>query len=1046
MHFITFPVASTNIFPLVNSKNGGQDMSEFNIKSVNSVSTDPNVKYNIGPSYTHSMQDFEVSLLSGMDAPTYNSTLTYNVGDYCVYNDITYVCIYPVITPGAFNAANWNKVIASTSILQISSGKGVINGHYFESLSPVSIDLTLANAQLKQASQPTLSGELSIGLRTYYSTETTMMGSMLVENEDNMYLGVQVVILPKGEFITPQQSPTDRNAVTADLKLADFVYINGAVSSSSITQNPNKVSFLPAERIGNFENVLSTNYISKATLDPNKLYVYSGLNGSDDNNGWCQAVDSLMVWDKTPIGTDTVAPTESEATFSIDTNGQVHLRIPHKQIHRTNTAGDPLYYRTKDLPLPVANYASGTPGTVTAEYTQKIKDIAEKITTYKTFVNGKQITYIDQFTNDEDKTTKLNTIDLSDVNVGDYIIVRQDYTALDISSAGTGIAPSTMYVVLPGALISVKFVGTNKPTDGIRLGEQNVIWQGDNQYINSEDFVGDGTTNTFTLSGSVFSIDNVSVMDTFIGDGVTTTYQLTYEIATDEDIYVAVDGSPVSDSSYTVSGASEITFNDPVSADSTIQVTYPISSTEYQYNPDNIEKIVMTNAPAVDMPIRITYVGLSSAEVSNTFAYTSLRGSTGDYFEIDYYNSTGTMRTSYYWVAQSDNLKSWSDSILITGGIQYATTDSIGGFLNVDTTATDQGYVYRDDSGRLRLLDYSLLRSGTLAYQLGEDYTIPQGQDATTVQLYLDEYVNSRIAFPFTNTLGSVPNMIDIYINLPEVSTTTSINIYNIDSRFGTGVYLHFLGAGSSNLVINIIDCEKIRIDPNIDQSAGTPIINVIRSNLYYDASVISYIRRCDVNYIRSSSFTGMLDISLWYDKFYDTDPDIMVNGMEVSQPNVPMTSEDIDFWSKEISNDNHYGVALRSITFDGSGNIVECSLYVSNNTTLTNTDKPSIVGGSFNIPQGSDLNYPVECITHALKITGTFTTAYYSTTDNVWVVSNTSFTALSGIYDRASGISSGTISFYSIPDMVPPTYTNVTVIDGWTPGTYHIFYGGTTV
>ena len=227
MHFITFPVSSTNIFPLVNSRNGGQDLSEFNMRSVDSVITDPNVKYFIGPSYTHAMEDFEVSLLSGMDAPTYDKTQTYSIGDYVTYNDITYVCIYPVENPGPFDSNKWNKIAISSSILQVSSGKAVVNGHYFESLAPVTIDLTLANAQLKQASQAALSGELSIGLRTYYSTETTMAGSMLVENEDNMYLGVQLIVLPRDQFITPSDSPTDRNQVTADLKLADFVYVGG---------------------------------------------------------------------------------------------------------------------------------------------------------------------------------------------------------------------------------------------------------------------------------------------------------------------------------------------------------------------------------------------------------------------------------------------------------------------------------------------------------------------------------------------------------------------------------------------------------------------------------------------------------------------------------------------------------------------------------------------------------------------------------------------------------------------------------------------------
>ena len=921
MHFITFPVASTNIYPLVNSKNGGQLQSEFNIRSVDSVATDPKVQYFIGPSYTHSMLDFEVSLLSGMDAPTFNSSNTYDVGDYCTYNDITYVCVYSVNEPGPFNKTNWNKVNISTSIIQLSSGKAVINGHYFESLSPVTIDLTLANAQLKQASQPALSGELSIGLRSYYSTETTMAGSMLVENADNMYLGVQVIILPKSEFITPSDSPTDRNAVTADLKLADFVFLNGSVSSASIHQYEDKVSFLPAERIGNFENVLSTNYISKASLDRNKLYVFSGLNGSENNNGWCQAVDSLMVWDKNPQ-TTTTRPADTEATFVTDTNQQVHLKIPHKQVHMTNTAGDDLYYVSKDLKIPVANYATGTPGTVTSEYTQKIKDIAEVINTYKTFVNGKQVLYLDQM----DTSYKQNimpTINISNLNAGDYILVRQDFTA--IGSEDEGAAPATMYVVLPGYISSVSFVGTEQPS-GVRIGQTETTWEGDG-----------------------------------------------------------------------------------------------------------------TDVPTAESP--------TAEQLLQMFDYTSYRGSAGDYFCIDYHNVTDDTVTTYYWTVTSDNnVKTWSQPINITGGIPYASNSAVGGFLNVNSTDTDNGYVYRDESGHLKLLDYSLLRSGTLAYQLGESYTVSKGLDAESVQLYLDEYVNSRVAFPFVNTLGSTPNMIDIYVNLPEVDTTTSINIYNIDSRFGTGVYIHLLGSTSPDMVVNIVDCEKVRIDPNIDVSNGGPVINVIRSNLFYDASVFSYIRNCDLNYLRSSSFTGFLDISIWYDKFDSTDPDLLVSGMEVSQPNVPMTSQDIDFWSEQASSDNHYGVALKGITFDGQGDIVGCSLYVSNNTTLTNSQDPTIIGGDFIIPQGSDLNYPVECITHALKVTGTFTTAYYSDPDAHWIVSDTTFTALSGTYSKASGISTGTISFYSKPNMVPPTYTNVQTIDGWVPGSYHIFYGGTVV
>ena len=979
MHFITFPVASTNIYPLVNSKNGGQLQTEFNVRSVDSVATDPNVQYFIGPSYTHSMLDFEVSLLSGMDAPTYNSNSTYEVGDYCTYNNITYVCIKSVNVPGAFDTNKWNKVNISTSIIQLSAGKAIINGHYFESLAPVMIDLTLANAQLKQASQPALTGELSIGLRSYYSTETTMAGSMLVENEDNMYLGVQVVILPKAEFITPSDSPTNRNLVTADLKLADFVYLNGSVSSASIKQSESKITFMPAERIGNFENILSTNYISKAALDRNKLYVFSGLNGSDNNNGWCQANDSLMVWDKNPQ-TTTKRPIDTEANFSLDANQQIHMNIPHKQVHMTNTAGEDLYYLSKDLPFPVADYAKGTPGTVTSEYTQKIKDIAEVINTYKTFVNGKQILYLEQM-DAEYKQTIMPTIDISKFNAGDYIHVRQDFTA--ITTEDSGAAPATMYMVLPGYVTGLTFTGTEQPS-GVRLGLKEVVWSGDGP-TNVDEFTGDATTTTFELSGIPNSLLSVKINN--------------------------------------------------VEADAS---TYSIVN----------NTIVFTTAPTATDNIVVSYIYFTPEMLLKYFDYTSYRGSDGDYFCLDYHNDQDVKVATYYWNVISDNnAKTWSQAINITGGIPYASTSAIGGFLNVTSTDTDNGYVIRDDSGHLRLLDYELLRSGTLAYQLGASYTVAKGLAAESVQTLLDEYVNSRVAFPFTNTLGSVPNMIDVYINLPETDTNTSIHIYNIDSRFGTGVYLHFLGTTGATTVVNIVDCEKVRIDPSITStdSTCTPTINVIRSNLYYDASVFSYIRNCDTNHIRSSSFTGMLDIGIWYDKFDATDPDLLVNGMEVSQPNVPMTSQDIDFWSEAASSDNHYGVALRSISFDGQGDIVSCSLYVSNNTTLTNSMEPTIICGGFMIPQGSDLNYPIECLTKVLKITGTFTTAYYSESDMKWIVSDTTFTALSSAYSN-TGTSEGTISFYSKPAMIAPTYTNVETIDGWVPGSYHIFYGGTVV
>ena len=60
--------------------------------------------------------------------------------------------------------------------------------------------------------------------------------------------------------------------------------------------------------------------------------------------------------------------------------------------------------------------------------------------------------------------------------------------------------------------------------------------------------------------------------------------------------------------------------------------------------------------------------------------------------------------------------KEYSSAVYLTGEIPLAQELVIGGFLNVPNDALGEGYVIRDESGHLRLLDYPLLRSGTLAY------------------------------------------------------------------------------------------------------------------------------------------------------------------------------------------------------------------------------------------------------------------------------------------------------------------------------------------
>ena len=425
-----------------------------------------------------------------------------------------------------------------------------------------------------------------------------------------------------------------------------------------------------------------------------------------------------------------------------------------------------------------------------------------------------------------------------------------------------------------------------------------------------------------------------------------------------------------------------------------------------------------------------------------------IRGVPGeDYFRVRYVDTSEedvTTVTNYYYVVSESGKREWSDYIWITGEIPLASETAIGGFLNVSEDLTDYGYVIRDSAGRLRLIDYGLLRSGTLAYQLAEDLTLPSGVSTEEIQTYLAEYVNQRVAFPNQNQLDSgSPNVINIYMSLVEEDEgeEATINIADIDSRFNTAVCLHISGSATKTTTINIYDCQKIRIDPVIE---GSPIINVYRSCLYYDPQVINYIRTCERGNTIEDTFTGLENISLWYQQYDDDDPNLIVDHMTVSELDAPVIPEETDYWAEHGTalNDNYYLSALKSITFSPNGDIVGCGLLVANNSTDNVDPGDKIVVGEFKLPQGSGLIYPQSALVHPLKVTGTFTSAYYS--DNVWYVTDTSFSALTNVNDPydSSIIATGNIAYHSKTTLVSSDISQ-TSIPVWESDAYHIFYGG---
>lgn len=854
------------IFPLANDTKGGQLMTEFNLRSRESVNTNETVKYYIGPSFCHSMDDFYV----GMQTDGH--------GGY-----------------------------VASSILEISAGRAVVNGHYFESLIPYTIDMLALNRQAKLDGTPELQGHLSAGLRAMYSEEPTMAGAMetfFTEDGVELYKGVQFVILPRDEFLLPTDVPEAQDKVTAHLKLADFDFVNGSVTK--VTQNEGKIQFISGSRIENIDAILSDTYVTKTGLNPKKLYTFSGKerDPATGRDTWCDSTDSLMIWDAAPrLVYD--KPAVREATFGTTTSGYTQLYMPHKQVDgMTDTSGNPQYYADKTINLPLADFAMGTSGTVDKKYTNHVKAVSQALQDIYRLPGGKQVGYISTLSDINDLPTINNNW-----NYGDYILVGEDLT-VDISSDQVR-APSTMYVVLPGVVTAYKY---------------------------------HSSASVATVPSSIQGIELArSIMDAQSGDIVNTT-------------------------------------------DAAVYGNYFDLSPNYHGQVDE------------------------------------------DYFLIDYVN--GDSHTYYYYTVSASGNMCYSSPFFITGEIPFAQETVIGGFLNVPDTTLDGGYVYRDDNGHLRLLDYSLLRSGTLAYQLGEDFDVPSGVSYSEIQTNLDEYVNERVAFPNATQLSTskTPNIIKVTLDISATEETGTINVYGIDSRFNTPVFLYINGDVTNTCTINITNCSKIRVIVGND---ANPVINLYNTCLYYDAEVLN---RAEI----------IQNMELWYQRFEDTDPNLSVDSMTVTAVDPPTITEDLDYWSESTPNDNHYTYALQSVTFGPDGTIIGAGLFIRNDTTTNVAEGKSVISSMFTLPQGNALTYPERRLTRQIKVSGSFVNAYPA--NEGYMVMDTNFSALTNTYDAVlqESVIKGTIAFYVDASLVE----SVLGLDGnppldcWESGAWHTFLG----
>jgi hypothetical protein len=1079
---------------MANTSRGGQYNTEFNMRSRESVGVGPpnresQIDYMVGPSYAHGELDFYVR--PQMDG----------IG-----------------------------LVVEPAVLEILPGRALVAGHFVENLAPMIVDLRAANLQQKQnpgVHGPELKGDLVIGLRAMYATELTLSGTILPENKDEMFQGIQVVILPRagglrttGTFNLPHQVPKDANLVTAHLELASFSFSNGRITGVNEGQSvnpiqnnfPNKCQYIDGSRLSNIGGSMDSIYLTKLGLNPDKIYAMAGR-GAQEQATWCDITANTIMWDSNPDPGKTADIVEGfvggEAEFVANLptfDGITKFVLPRKQIEgMQGSDGKPRYYMPKVYDLPLADFLKGTSGTVDRKYTNNVKRALRQIHTLGTLPSGKQRAYVPRLNQRVITNAWILEGALPVINnnwrPGDYVLVAEDSTLQ--SAADTVRPPSSLYPIVPGVVLDLEYGGATNSIDRIPMvfqqiqeatikAEPNSRFTGalggtttpasphthkfdpqveaglkdDIKHAHSLMYEEQGKEHTHNLDTMAIQVGSQNFTGTivarnepFIGTELARVVQngfppISHE-APDKELIRDMFGIPNPDDLICPTCSAEAGYLQGIIGQD--YVIYEDSDVPF---PQDVEMVQAVRMLADRLTLRNLEIGDRVAVAQDNKVYrlntlpTGYNG-TQDTVASNWQEVSGLTRPQalglrYHWYRVSvsgPNLYA-QEPILVTGEIGLATEMKVGGFLNVQDTYLDQGYVRMNDEGHLQLVDYGLLRSGVLAYQLGEDFHTPNGIITDEVQGYLNEFVNRRVAFPNWNQeqYADDPNIIHIYINLPE-DDPGEINIFDIDSRFNSSIFIHINGLAGSDTIINISDCAKVRIDPNIcGGSSRGPIVNLYRSNLYYDAQVLNRL-----NIIS--------DLSLWYERFDELDPDLVIDGMrvrEVGNPILPQGTKEFNFWNIEQPNDNHFQSALRSLTFGKDGTIIGWEVLVKNDSTVnilrgnSTMRVTKVFSFPFSIPQGSGLTYPTTRVTKPLKVTGNFVNAYKAQTgdsNSSYIVLNTSFTILSQVYNSSeeSDNITGTISFFQ--DAMEVDSKDVTHIGspiaGWDTGEFHIFSGG---
>ena len=437
--------------------------------------------------------------------------------------------------------------------------------------------------------------------------------------------------------------------------------------------------------------------------------------------------------------------------------------------------------------------------------------------------------------------------------------------------------------------------------------------------------------------------------------------------------------------------------------------------------------------------------------------FTTYHGAVGkDYFVIHHEQENyqivdgestlvSTTYTNFFYTPSSTKLDLTyvTPPLKISYGVPIATEEVVGGFLSASPEDYGQGYVYVDELGHLRMVDYNYLMLGLEAQQLGVNTEIGSGMDIATMQDNLNDLINDRICYPNATQIANAeadevdPHIIHLYLDVPSTTETTELKIHDIGSRANSYLYVHILGSATSATTIVFENCDKLRIDDTIQ---GQPNIVLKNVNLYYSSNVLDRT----VPYTGIATTTGIENLTLWYERDYSdsASADLQVDGMTVTLVGTIEDTMDFDPWDSENPNDNHYSYALRSLTFASDGSIIGASLLVSDGSTMNIDPGISLFRANFTLPQNSGLSYPSTKLTRRIKITGAFDTGYWSPLQGKYILKQTTFSAMTSTVSMGTP---GSIAFCTNTTLVSHI-TGVAVsenIDCWDLNTMHVFYGG---